>query len=512
MQTFTAKTIGLVRTLAPALLGAMLPLLSLFAAAAAAVIVAPEARAQVTLDYTKNDPRYATEQPCQALDGQLTIFASGEKVCSDIDTSGTFCIVGSQDAFPCAGLYKRVVKCNREYNRIAINPFICGETCSMDGDELARGKGCVGSFCTTPTQTVTPCDNLESAIVYNDINCARQLIAGGHLINDSDLHDAADHNSCQVAQLLIKNGANPNAKDWFDETPLHDAAFRESVETAELLLIKGANVNAKDLSDTTPLHIAASGDDDMVELLLENGADVNVKNWRDHTPFHVAVLYGQDGSGAVNLLETQDDGYTPLHKAAYNNNTNMVANLLVIVGAQVDAKDISGWTPLHFAAANNSTDAAQLLLLSTAVEEALLLRSPQANTQNNFGDTPLHFAAISGTTDMAETLLLFSANINAKNNYDGTPLLEAAVNDNYDIAKLLINNGAEVNAKDIFDLTPLHWSFDSINTMKRLLDKGAKINAEDNNGNTPLDFAIRYGYQDGQEFLRARGGKCNTEC
>ena len=115
----------------------------LFALAAAALIVFPESSAQPILDYIENDPRYATEQPCQALGGQLKSVQSQNDICSDIDTSGTFCIVGSQDAFPCAGLYKRVVKCNREYNRVAINPFVCGEICPNDENQYARGKECV---------------------------------------------------------------------------------------------------------------------------------------------------------------------------------------------------------------------------------------------------------------------------------------------------------------------------------------------------------------------------------
>jgi len=47
----------------------------------------------------------------------------------------------------------------------------------------------------------------------------------------------------------------------------------------ELLLKKGANVNAKDkYGGTALMYAAVKGHKEVVELLIENGADVNAKN------------------------------------------------------------------------------------------------------------------------------------------------------------------------------------------------------------------------------------------
>ena len=60
--------------------------------------------------------------------------------CSGLDLSGTVCLLDSRDFFPCRGLLKHLRTCNLKYNRPALNPFICGASCSQD--ERAYGAIC----------------------------------------------------------------------------------------------------------------------------------------------------------------------------------------------------------------------------------------------------------------------------------------------------------------------------------------------------------------------------------
>ena len=69
------------------------------------------------------------------------------------------------------------------------------------------------------------------------------------------------------------------SKDYKSITPLHVAAGSGHKDVAELLLANKAEVNAKNNNGGTPLHWAASrGHKDVVELLLANKAEVNAKD------------------------------------------------------------------------------------------------------------------------------------------------------------------------------------------------------------------------------------------
>ena len=74
---------------------------------------------------------------CRLLRGS---FAENEEVCVNADASGTFCILNSVDAFPCPGLFRRVLRCNVKYHRPGVNPFVCGGSCRVD--QVAQGGEC----------------------------------------------------------------------------------------------------------------------------------------------------------------------------------------------------------------------------------------------------------------------------------------------------------------------------------------------------------------------------------
>lgn len=88
-----------------------------------------------------------------------------------------------------------------------------------------------------------------------------------------------------------------------------------------------------------------------------------------------------------------EDGYSPLHRAAYSGHV-AVAQALLRAGSKVNARTIDGWTPLHSACRWSHVSVASFLLLHGA----------QLNAQTNGGLTPLHLAA--SNTDSALTLEL----------------------------------------------------------------------------------------------------------
>jgi len=171
------------------------------------------------------------------------------------------------------------------------------------------------------------------------------LALGSPLLAD-DIHDAIKAGDIARVKALLDKDAKKVVSTRMatdGSTPLHWAAAFDSEAAAELLIKKGADVNAKADNGSTPLHWAANKNTEAVaKLLVDNSADVN----------------------AVTV-----NGFAPLHWAAYRNAT-AIARLLIDKGANVNAQTLDDFTPLHWAAYNNSIDTAQLLLSRGAIPDA----------------------------------------------------------------------------------------------------------------------------------------------
>ena len=78
-----------------------------------------------------------------------------------------------------------------------------------------------------------------------------------------------------VLQALLDAGANPQAKDSYDNTPLHWAAGSSYGNPAVLqfLLAAGADINARTSEGETPLDVATRKENwSAVQRLQDNGA------------------------------------------------------------------------------------------------------------------------------------------------------------------------------------------------------------------------------------------------
>jgi ankyrin repeat protein len=109
----------------------------------------------------------------------------------------------------------------------------------------------------------------------------------------------------EAALKLIEYDADVNAKkDGFGSTPLHWASRGHCFEDGSvlrLLLKHGADVNARDTRGLTSLHEASHyGALEVVRLLLEHGADVEGEDSDGETALQAAARRGHDG--VVKLL------------------------------------------------------------------------------------------------------------------------------------------------------------------------------------------------------------------
>ncbi len=94
----------------------------------------------------------------------------------------------------------------------------------------------------------------------------------------------------EIAQLLVRYGADVNGYDWTNNTPLCEMVQRDRYDIAEFLIAQGANVNGRKGHNLTPLFLTKNVK--MARLLLQNGASVSIKNNSRQTPLFHAILLG----------------------------------------------------------------------------------------------------------------------------------------------------------------------------------------------------------------------------
>lgn len=111
---------------------------------------------------------------------------------------------------------------------------------------------------------------------------------------------------------------------------------------------------------------------------------------------------------------TDDDNYTPLHRASYGGHLDCV-KYLIRHGANMNARTSEDWTPLHCAVRWNNI----------LVAEYLIRNGANVNALSNGGNTPLHIAASNGrysiTSDIIQLLLYHpNCDFTIKNNSGDT--------------------------------------------------------------------------------------------
>ena len=134
-------------------------------------------------------------------------------------------------------------------------------------------------------------------------------------------------------RALLKQRVDVNAPQVDGMTALHWAAYQDDLEIAELLVRAGANVKAANRYGVTPLSLACTnGNGAMVELLLKAGADPNTALPGGETPLMTAARTGTLASVKALLsrgasVDGKDDrrGQTALMWAAAEGHADVVA-------------------------------------------------------------------------------------------------------------------------------------------------------------------------------------------
>ncbi|MCK5674803.1 MAG: ankyrin repeat domain-containing protein [Spirochaetales bacterium] len=117
----------------------------------------------------------------------------------------------------------------------------------------------------------------------------RASLPSGKKILSELLLRTIDSGNAEVAEILLKAGANPNERVQDGMTLLMLSSSSRFVELSKVLIIKGAGINMWDKNGNTSMHFATgAGSVEGVELLLRYGEHPDRLNNEDLRPIQLA--------------------------------------------------------------------------------------------------------------------------------------------------------------------------------------------------------------------------------
>ncbi|XP_043567152.1 caskin-1 isoform X10 [Chiloscyllium plagiosum] len=191
----------------------------------------------------------------------------------------------------------------------------------------------------------------------------------------------------------------------------------------------------------------------------------------------------------VNVNFQDLDGFSALHHAALNGNTELIS-LLIEAQATVDIKDNKAMRPLHYAAWQGKAEPMKMLLKAGS----------SLNSQSDEGQIPLHLAAQHGHYEVSEMLLQHQSNPCIVDIAGKTPLDLACEFGRVGVVQLLLSSNMcaallEAKPGDITDpngTSPLHLAAKNghIDIIRLLLQAGIDINRQTKAGTALHEAAL----------------------
>ncbi|MDQ7821985.1 MAG: ankyrin repeat domain-containing protein [Candidatus Eremiobacteraeota bacterium] len=341
---------------------------------------------------------------------------------------------------------------------------------------------------------------------------------------------AVDRGNIEIAEFLIKHGADDLSPGKKPHLPLRYAVSKGDFAMTALLLENGANVNDRPLP---PLYIALkNGHSEIAALLIEKGADVNAEYEYGWSPLRQAAYYGNKKiatllieKGANINYKKGEYGWSPLREAITRGHYKLATDLIKN-GADISGAELVNWGfPGMIQSQVGYIEMMRILAtkgfeftLSVAsklgdgdlVEELLSSRDDAYDSLNEILIKALYDAIGYGQEEIV-FLLIEKIPINKDSSIFKHLLFGAAAQCMEKLMVYLVNHGADVNMGRESGRALLHEAARHGHTkiVALLIEKGAVIDAADKEGKTPFSCALEKNHFEVARLLADKGVQCD---
>jgi hypothetical protein len=239
-----------------------------------------------------------------------------------------------------------------------------------------------------------------------------------HSTHAPRLFDAVDRRDTEAVRALLREepGLIHARHSRHNATPLHHAATCGDAETVRVLLDAGADPN--DVGDDTHLGVIGWATSiwqlgevpkDVVSLLLERGGRHHIFSAIAAGDLDVIRAFVEQQPGALDQrLPARYNGQTPLHYAITRNRPDIL-DLLIEMGADVDAPDGNGQTPMEYARLRNDVPAAERLRAADARLPTPVATRDVPAAASGFAGSIQAATVVVGARDVAATLAWYTS-------------------------------------------------------------------------------------------------------